>query len=347
MLGTVVFLGLMWALQSLKFFEFVVLQQVSILNIFKLSYYLAQSAITIAIPVAFLFAIIWGISRAKSEGEILALEASGVSALSIYLPILLMSLALTGLCIWLSLFIVPNGQNRLEIMLRQMGVKTVISGFKTGTFTEGFAGMIFYAEEAENDQIKRVFIYDKREPNAHFAITAQSASLKKKKDEDAITLRLADGSIHVIPKGQQEFQQKIDFDIYDVNLDINSGKGIGGWHTVPEFTYPMLIAKRKETEDSVYRIKLELELHRRFAMAFACVVFGALGYFIGLKSKKGMGSSSVVLCLLIAVIYWLGYLWATAASLSGSIPPWIGVWIPNFVFLLIPLYFARKFRLAP
>jgi len=101
----------------------------------------------------------------------------------------------------------------------------------------------------------------------------------------------------------------------------------------------MELAKSNPPE---YR-KLQVELHRRISMSFACVVFAVLGFFIGIKSARGIRSTAIVLCMGVGVIYWISYLVANALAISGVVWPWLGIWAPNVVFMAIPIIFFKRY----
>jgi lipopolysaccharide export LptBFGC system permease protein LptF len=91
--------------------------------------------------------------------------------------------------------------------------------------------------------------------------------------------------------------------------------------------------------------RLLVELHRRFSLSFSCMVFAALGFFIGTFSQRGVRSTAIVICMSVALVYWLAYVLANALSVSGSIPPWFGIWFPNVFFGAVAYFcYRRKVR---
>src|SRR4051794_20138915 len=77
--GTGIFLLIMLSFQAIRLAEFVVVHQVAIKDVARLSFFMMTSFVSLAVPIAFLFAVLMGISRANSEGEILALQVNGLS----------------------------------------------------------------------------------------------------------------------------------------------------------------------------------------------------------------------------------------------------------------------------
>ena len=344
--GTTIFLMIMLMFQAIRLSEFVVVHQVALKDVWRLSLYLGLSFLPIAVPIAFLFAVLMGISRSNSEGEILALQVNGISLPQIYFPIGLFSLLVTAFCLYTSLYTVPRGNRAFELLITKLGNERVMAALKPGVFTEGFFGLVLFAEQIIpiKNEMKRIFIYDEREEAHPLSITAQAGLLKSVPEKGVLTLRLSNGAIHVENKEVGGIQQKINFDVYDINLEVAATGEAWRAYSPPSFTYPQLKQRILETvHDPPHNRQLEVELHRRFSMAFSCFVFGALGFFIGTFSSRGIRSTAIIFCILVGVIYWLAYLAVNALAISGWVTPWIGVWVPNVVFLLVAYFCYRRY----
>jgi len=344
--GTAIFLFIMLSFQVIRLADFVVEHQVALWLVGKLAFSMLVSFVSIAMPIAFLFAVLMGISRANSEGEILAMQANGVSLPQIYFPVSMFSILVTIVSLYCSFYSAPQGNRRFELLITKIGNEKAMAALKPGVFMEGFYGLTVFAEQLlpMKNELKRVFLYDEREEAHPLAITAQEGILRNDMEKGILTLRLTNGSILPEKKEPGGIQQKINFDVYDINLETAPPAGEAWRAYSPEsYTYEQLRDRITETkQDLVVHRKLQVEMHRRFAMAFACFVFGALGFFIGITSSRGIRSTAILLCLLVAVCYWLSFLVANMLAVSGWVLPWIGVWAPNVVFLALSYWLYRR-----
>lgn len=344
--GTAVFLFIMLMFQAIRLSEFLVVHQVGLIEVLKISFYLLLSFLPIAVPIAFLFAVLMGISRLNSEGEILALQASGVSLPQVYYPLGVLSIVVTVLCAYWSLYTVPRGNRAFELMITKVSSEKVISQMRPGVFQEGFFGLVVLAEHITplKNELKKVFIYDEREESHPLAITAKAGLLRTDAEVGTLTLRLSDGSIYIDQKDPAGPQKKIDFDVYDINLDL--GTAGDGWreYSPPSYNFTQLLQRLEEVRADLpaYR-QLLVEAHRRFSLSFACVVFSVLGFVIGLVTQRGVRSAAIILCLLMGTVYWLAYVGASSYALTGGVAPWMGVWAPNFVFLGLSFWLYARF----
>jgi lipopolysaccharide export system permease protein len=344
--GTSIFLLIMLMFQAIRLSEFVVVHQVAMIDVGRLSVFLMLSFLPIAVPIAFLFAVLMGISRANSEGELLALQVNGFSVAQIYFPLGLFSIFVSFFCLYTSLYTVPQGNRSFELLITKLGNERVMASLKPGVF-KGFYGMTVFAEHIVpmKKEMKRIFLYDEREEMHPLAITAQAGILKEVPEKGLLTLRLTNGTIYVDKKIPDGIEQKIDFEVYDINLNVSERGDSWRDYSPPSFNYPQLRQRLQETihDPPAYR-KLQVELHRRFALSFSCLVFSALGFFIGALSTRGIRSTAIILCLLVAVVYWLAYVAANALALGGLVWPWVGIWSPNVLFGILSVYCYYRYR---
>jgi len=346
-LGSIIFLFILLMFQAIRLGEFLVIHQVGLKDVLKIASYLLLSFLPIAIPIAFLFSVLMGVSRIQSEGEVLALQSSGVSLPTLYQPILVLSVFVAALCAYWALYTVPKGNRAFELLITRVGSERVITSMKPGVFQDGFFGLVILAESITpvKNELRKVFIYDQREEDQPVAITAKAGLLRAAYDQDEIlTLRLSDGAIYLNQTDPQGPQKKIEFDVYDINLEVgSSGKG---WrdYSPPSYNFDQLRLRLQETQaDLPAHRQLLVETHRRFSLSFACIVFSALGFAIGLISQRGIRSTAIILCLLLGTIYWLSFVGASSYALSGGAAPWLGVWAPNFIFLLLAWWLFSRF----
>jgi lipopolysaccharide export system permease protein len=343
--GTLVFLLIMLSFQAIRLSEFVVVHQVSLKDSLHLSFDMMLAFVSIALPIAFLFSVLMGISRANSEGEILALQVNGLSLGQIFAPLAIFSLVLTAISLYVSMYTAPKGNRAFELLFTRLASERVISRLKPGVFQQGFFGLVLFTEHIVpmRNEMHHVFIFDDREEAHPMAITAQLGILKADPDKGVMTLRLSNGSMHLEDHQLKTVLQKIDFDVYDINLTLEHGDE---WrdYSMPSYTYPQLHQRLLESShDQTEHRKLEVELHRRLSLSFSCLVFAALGFFIGALSQRGVRSTAILLCLLVAMLYWLAFLAANALAGAGAVAPWLGIWAPNVLFSIIAYLCYRRY----
>lgn len=91
-----------------------------------------------------------------------------------------------------------------------------------------------------------------------------------------------------------------------------------------------------------YIRKHEVELHRKFTLAFACLIFFFIGAPLGAIIRKGGLGAPVVISVVIFIIYYIidntGYKMAREALW----PCWAGMWLSSFVILPVGIFLTWK-----
>ena len=343
--GTLILSLILLMFQAIRLSEFLVVHQASVKDIIVMFVNLMVSFLPISVPVAILFSVLTGISRANSEGEVLALQTSGFSPARIFFPLGIFTAVVAVVSVYLALYVVPRAHRRFELMIGQIDSERVMAALKPGVFLHGFYGLVLLAEHItpSRSEMKKVFIYDNRFSEQPLSITAQEGVLQDFVQDGIRTLRLKDGAIYLERAASGRAQQKINFRVYDINLELGESSAIWRDYSAPSYTYPHLLKRMSECGGDVttYR-RLQIELHRRFSMALSVVVFAIVGFLIGCRSQKLGRSAVIVLGLFVGLLYWVTYLMANALAVTGWVLPWLGIWAPNLVLFILGLLGFRR-----
>ena len=91
-----------------------------------------------------------------------------------------------------------------------------------------------------------------------------------------------------------------------------------------------------------YIRKHEIELYRKFTLAFACLIFFFIGAPLGAIIRKGGLGAPVVISVILFIIYYIidntGYKMAREALW----PCWAGMWLSSFVLLPTGIFLTYK-----
>jgi lipopolysaccharide export system permease protein len=84
-----------------------------------------------------------------------------------------------------------------------------------------------------------------------------------------------------------------------------------------------------------------VEIHKKFAIPAACIVFSLLGVPLGIRAHRGGRMGSFVALLPIVLFYYFGLTLGENIGDHGRIPPWLAMWAPNIIVGGIALYLLR------
>jgi lipopolysaccharide export system permease protein len=103
------------------------------------------------------------------------------------------------------------------------------------------------------------------------------------------------------------------------------------------------------------KASLEVETHKKFALAFACVVFVLVGAPLGMRVRRG-GVAIGFLSIAFFAFYYLCLQFGESFADRLLLPPWLAMWLANLVLGIWGLFatlaacevrFGRRVRRAP
>ncbi|HEY8280315.1 MAG TPA: LptF/LptG family permease [Bdellovibrionota bacterium] len=348
------FIFVLLMFQIIKLVDFFVVHKVSPYWVMYLLSSLALSLLQPAIPIAFLLAVLLGIGRLSTDGEIMAMRASGVSPNQILAPVMAAGFALFVVGSGINAYLTPWGTRNFRYELFRISNTKVMATLKEGTFMEGFFDLMLYADEVDpkGNQLKRVFIYDPRNDLSPTTTVAhQGIILPGQTSADGtpgVTLHLRNGKIYR-PSSVQNMVEVIQFDNYDLFLALPTAKVVGVDRPmtmdVTELRRKIRELNNKEgksTEDLREINRLKMEMWTRFSFAFSCVVFALLGTAFGLTRTRSRKSNSLLICLLVMLGYWQVRTVALKFGEDGYLPPFLAVELANLLLLGLAASVFRK-----
>ena len=84
--------------------------------------------------------------------------------------------------------------------------------------------------------------------------------------------------------------------------------------------------------------KYGVEIHKKFSLPFACILFVLLGSPLGVMAKRGGFAVSTSLSFIFFLLYYVMLLGGEKMADRNILPASVGIWFPNLVMLIIALY---------
>ena len=346
LLGIFVFTFLLLLDKIFDLTDLIINKGVPIYLVVLLLTYILPAFLVLTIPIGFLLAILVAFGRLSADMEIVALKASGVSPLRLLRPVLVFGVGTALVTGWLMIEAVPRANYAFKSLIFDILRMQASVGLHERVFNDTFGKFVIYIEEMAPDQIglRNVFVADQRNPDEIRVVTAKEGRLISDDVNRRITLRLINGTVHETgPRALQKYRQVM-FRLYDLTLTLENPLVRAG--EAPKGDREMTLGELRQNADQVARLggnpnPYRVELHKKYAIPAACLVFAIVGVPLGIRAHRGGRWAAFVLLLPIVLFY---YVFLTVGEQLGDarrIPPWLAMWTPNLVVGALGLYLLR------
>ena len=309
--------------------------------------------LALAVPMAVLIATLAAFGRLAGDGEITALRASGISPGQLIKPVMIAGFFMTVWVFYFNNFLLPDLNHRTKLLQIDISRKKPTFNLESNIFNFDIPNYVMLAKEvdSEKDELYDVTIYDTHNANEQSTITAQKGKLGFVKTEEAVKMTLYEGEIHKSSKKETHGYQHTVFDSANFRMKIpgmvlkrgrTAGRGERELTVQELFGRFKALSKKTENYNIRRRSIILVEIHKKFSIPAACLVFVLLGAPLGMLSRKGGMGVAGGISLLFFTIYWAclgaGEDLADRGRLSPAISMWmanIGLTIAGLIFLIM------------
>ena len=345
LIGLMVFTMLLLMERILKLIELIVTRGVSFSQILMLLVYISPSFFVFTIPIAVLLGVLIAFGRLSGDSEITAFKASGISLYQLFLPVSIFSIGaclLTGLLVFYGL---PWGNQGFKNMLFKIAQSKADIDIKERVFNDLFEGLVVYVDKVpiEGKRMEGILIYDEREQGKLNTIFAKEGFLSSNPKSQEVILRLFNGDIHRLDPKSNVYQ-KVKFDAYDLKLELTKafiamGKTVKDYEMSIDDLKEKIEKKGTTGEDTTPQ---KVELYKRYAFPFACIVFGLIGVPLGIQPRRSGRSYGFVFSILVTLTYYISLSIFEVLALRHIIPTFWAGWAPNVLFGGLGVYLLIK-----
>ncbi|MEL6879449.1 MAG: LptF/LptG family permease [Cyanobacteria bacterium J06554_3] len=308
----------------------------------------------LAFPMSTLLATMMTYSRFSSDSELIAMRGCGVSVNRIVVPAIVLSLFITGMSFFVNEVVAPASTQRAAILLAR-ALDEEKPPFKEGNIVfqqqapspDGEGNVLqrfFYARNFDGKTMRDItvvdFSQDESEDGLKQIVSADSASW----DFSRNLWEFSNGTIYAVsPNGS--FRQIIRFEKQDLQLprtplDLAKRPKREEEMNIAETRAYMNILKQTGDDKAVR--KLAVAIQRKYAIPFACVVFGLVGSAVGVRPQRTGKATSFGISVVIIFGYYLLSFITSAMGEAGVVSPFLAGWLPLFLGLSAGLFLLFK-----
>ena len=344
--------------QILLLSELMIARGVPFRTVLNLLFYLVPSVLAFTVPMSVLMGILAGLSRLSSDAEITAFKTLGISYRRLLKPVLMFSFLGFIATSFLTLFLAPRANYRWVQTFSESVLKRVQFNINPREFNDTIPNTVLFIQDITPELgWKNIFVYFATPLEEPKVILAREGRLNFYPDDRRATIELFDGMIHSYPINDLENYRITSFGHFEEELNI-------------EGAFPAISAKKRVREKDIKELWMDsraineelqnlpagqgqtailqlkkresishwIEIHKKIALPFACFIFAFLGLPLGAFTKKGGRTSGFTLSIGIILVYYILITAGEQIAMEGRISPFMGMWMPNILFLGIGIY---------
>jgi lipopolysaccharide export system permease protein len=307
------------------------------------------------LPMAFLFGVLFAVSRLSADSELLAMRASGLGVGTLLGPAVALGLLISGLTAATMIEFEHRAHRRLRTVIETVAAR---GGFLDPGEFRGFGRRTIYIESRDRSNgLRGVMISDRQDAERPYVIFAERGQFSFDEQKSVFRLELDEGTLHLEGRDPKRSPyRRISFDslsyVFDVNSLISGLTAAVRPRQMSATELREVIARGAAGEELVDYdqrdpVAYELELHRRFAFPVAPVLFALIGVPLGLRSSRNARVWGTLLSLLLAFGYYSLLSFAQLLAEDRWLAPAVALWIPNGLCLLLAVVLIRRSNRVP
>jgi len=288
--------------------------------------------LSFALPMGMLTATLLVFGRFSADQELTAAKASGISLVSLVLPILWLSLGLSGVCAVINLEVAPRCRVAYKDLLIRYGMERATTLLTEGRFVTDIPGFAIYAEKIRGEQLKNVLLFELTNNAPLMHVRAAGGTLTRTNTQILLTLTNAQGMRRLedrwIPITAGTWSSLIDFK--PPRQSENKPK-------YSEMTLGELLLEKRLLEEQEIKdpTPVLVQIHGKVAFSFACFGFTLIGIPLGIRAHRRETSIGVALALVLVLIYYSFLIVGQALDTRAELLPHLILWVPNFLFQIV------------
>jgi len=267
---------------------------------------LFPQALSISIPMALLYGILFGLGRWSADREFVAFQACGVSLFRIMRPIALLAVLATAATAYETIVALPDANQTFRELTFNFVASGAESDIKPRVFYQNFPNRVLYARDLEpSGGWREVFLADATKPEQMIAYMASKGRLNIDRDTKTVTLSLENGSSYTTYPNKPELCDVAVFDRLVLDMDANT-------------VFPRLQVVKGDNEKTIAELRETAvrnvanggtnysqlyTIQQKFSLPVACLVLALIGLALGASNRKDGKLASFALGTGVVFVY--------------------------------------------
>jgi lipopolysaccharide export system permease protein len=333
-------------------------RQVGLISVAQAVALLIPYVMVFALPMGMLTAALLVFGRFSADNELTAVRASGVSLVSIITPVLLLSVALSGVAAVINLHLAPQCRIAYKSLLYQVGMARTGSFIPEKTYIKDFPDAIVYVSKVRGTNLEDVMIYQLRDDKIESYSRAESGNIHVNPSNNVISVTLynetsvffRDGRrlpqtsssemvelsyTNVLTRSRAKKVDLSDMTFLQLREELRElEKGLNAAAPVQKLSSEEL--RERMRQSSMQRkdltMPIRVQMHRQVSFSFACLGFTLVGIPLGIRAHRRETTFGMAVALILVLIYYSFLILGQSLETRPDLMPHLILWLPTFLF---------------
>ena len=313
-----------------------------------------------ALPMGMLTAALLVFGRFSADHELTAVRASGVSLVALVTPVLLLSVALSGVAALINMQLAPQCRIAYNKLLYEIGAAKAGSLIPEKTYLKDFnTNCIVYVSKVRETNLEDVLVYKLREgrresyshaeqgviwfnpSNMVFTVVLSNATQVFFREDGRLPQPFISGSVefsftNAAPRADRRKVDLSDMTFFQLRDELRE------LEKRLESSAPLERMPSAEARDKMQQFKSQrkldltlparVQMHRQVSFSFACVAFTLIGIPLGIRAHRRETTFGIAAALILVVIYYSFFILGQSLETRPDLAPHLILWVPNFLF---------------
>ena len=339
LLGLAIFTFVLFVPRLVQLMELIVRHSAGPITGLKLIAATLPAVLTFTLPMGVLVGVLLGLGRLSADSETIALNALGMGLRRFLYPVGVLAALAAILTFAMTNYLGPLGLREFRQLEDELRSTQASFEVQPRVFDERFPKLVLYIQDvvATATRWRGLLLAETGNENISRLTLASEAIVVRSDDPGKFQLTLRNGSTHEYNHNEPNRYSVSTFGQSDVPINVSNPNaararqpGIG-----ERGAFELARTQGENAREA------SVELHRRFALPAACLVFALAGVPMGARPRRGGRAIGALLTLLLICGYYLLFVLGTGMARRGAVPPFLGLWAANFItaiaaFIWIP-----------
>lgn len=301
-----------------------------------------------SIPWGFLTAVLLVYGRLAADNELTSMRMAGMSLLRLSAPAIAIAVVLSGFCYWVNIDISPKAKQAISDIIIKAASIDPKGLLREGQAITKFDNQEIYIDRRVGDTIYGMHVYQKATADeGSTTLHAERSDIDFDEQKRVLIFTLYNTKIERVDKNgtrQLSYARKMPLRINVDKLEARRTKA-------NRFTNAEIREALANTDPDdpnaltpQARLEFETELPRRASFALACIVFALIGVPLAINTRRKDTSTGFTLGIIVAALYFVALVFADLSRKNDSILPYILLWLPNVIGLIVAFFLHKRAR---